>query len=33
VAGSSSTTMTRNTQPGQLMSGSVRSISWSWSGL
>jgi len=25
--------MTRNTQPGQLRSGSVRSISSSWSGL
>uniref|UniRef100_A0A8C8LNL7 tRNA-dihydrouridine(47) synthase [NAD(P)(+)] n=1 Tax=Oncorhynchus tshawytscha TaxID=74940 RepID=A0A8C8LNL7_ONCTS len=31
VAGSSSMTMTRNTQPGQLRSGSVRSISRSWS--
>ncbi|CDQ61360.1 unnamed protein product [Oncorhynchus mykiss] len=33
VAGSSSMTTTRNTQPGQLRSGSVRSISRSRSGL
>ncbi|MEQ2248661.1 hypothetical protein ILYODFUR_021235 [Ilyodon furcidens] len=30
---SSNMTMTRSTQPGQLRSGSVRSISRSWSGL
>ncbi len=33
VAGSSSTTMSPNTQQGQLRSGSIRSISRPWSGL